>query len=89
MSQLNLSESSLAEDDFASWSRKNGPKLQQQEQDEKRPCKKVRGFMLRLPGVGWQFWFPAVADALSFARKVASIYAAECHAYDLAGQTIG
>lgn len=83
------SESALAETEFATWMKLNSVKVEKPEHYEVRPCKKVRGFMLRLPGIGWRLWFPTLADAVSFAQRVATIYAAECHVYDSAGQKIG
>lgn len=80
------SESALAETEFAVWMTVNGQKIEKPEHYEVRPCKSVRGFMLRLPGIGWKLWFPTVADAVSFARRVASIYAADCCIYDSTGQ---
>jgi hypothetical protein len=83
------SESALAETEFATWVTKNAATIEAPEHYEVRPCKRVRGFMLRLPGIGWKLWFPTVADAVSFAHRVASIYAAECFVYDGAGQKVG
>ncbi len=86
---IELSESALAETEFATWMKVNHAKLAKREHYEVRPCNRVRGFMLRLPGIGWSLWFPTAPDALSFARRVASIYAAECVVYDTGGQRIG
>ena len=52
---------------------------------EVRPCKSVRGHVLRLPITGWVFWFPTVADALGFTRKLAGIHHADCCVYDSEG----
>lgn len=52
---------------------------------EVRPCKSVRGHVLRLPVTGWAFWFPTLADALSFTRKLAGIHRADCCVYDSEG----
>jgi hypothetical protein len=52
---------------------------------EVRPCKSVRGHVLRLPVTGWVFWFPTVADALSYTRKLAGIHPADCSVYDSEG----
>ncbi len=82
-------ESTLAADEFAMWIEKNRSQIHRREHYQVRPCKSVRGFMLHLPGIGWKLWFPTVADAVSFARRVASIYAAECFVYDSTGQKIG
>lgn len=80
------SESALAETEFAAWMTMNSAKLHGGDHYEVRPCKRVRGFMLHLPGIGWKLWFPTVADAGNFARRVAAIYAAECVIYDPSGQ---
>lgn len=82
------SESTLAETEFAAWMKVNRKRIAQPEHYEIRPCKRVRGFMLRLPGIGWKLWFPSAPDAMTFARRVASCYVAECFVYDLAGQKI-
>ena len=81
-----LSEATLAETEFAAWVTMNGAKLQEGERYELHPCKRVRGFMLRLPGIEWKLWFPTVAEAGKFADRVASIHAADCVVYDSAGQ---
>jgi hypothetical protein len=49
---------------------------------EVRPCKSVRGHVLRLPVTGWVFWFPTVMDALNYTRKLAGIHPADCCVYD-------
>ena len=82
------SESTLAEIEFATWMDLNRAKIETLEHYEVRPCKRVRGFMLRLPGIGWRLWFPTVVDAVAFARRVASIYAAECFVFDSTGHKI-
>ncbi len=51
-----------------------------------RPCRNVRGVMLRLPVVGWLFWFPSVAEAVQFTRRMTPIYSAECVVYDATGE---
>jgi len=52
---------------------------------EVRPCRSVRGHVLRLPVTEWAFWFPTVADALSYTRKLAGIHPADCCVYDSEG----
>ena len=52
---------------------------------EVRPCKSVRGHVLRLPVTGWALWFPTLADALSFARRLVGIHRADCCVYDSEG----
>ncbi len=81
-------ESALAADEFATWIVKNGPRLQKREHYEVHPCKCVRGFMLRLPGIGWKFWFPTAGEALAFAHRAASFYPADCLVFDTMGQRI-
>ena len=83
---IELSESALAETEFATWMKVNRAKVVEPRHYEVRPCKVVRGFMLRLPGIGWKLWFPTVADAVTFVRRVATCYAAECFVYDSTGQ---
>ena len=82
------SESVLATDEFADWVEKNGKTLGKHERYEVRPCNRVRGFMLRLPGVGWRFWFPNAAEAMNFAHRATSIYAADCWLYDSSGRQV-
>ncbi|MGB8169549.1 MAG: hypothetical protein WCF18_18760 [Chthoniobacteraceae bacterium] len=86
VTKIDPSESALAADEFATWIRANSRKLKVRENYEIRPCVRVRGFMLRLPGIGWKLWFPTVAEALSFTQRVASIHQAECLVFDAAGQ---
>lgn len=83
--EIELSESALAADEFACWVRANSRKLKEREHYEIRPCARVRGCMLRLPGIGWKLWFPTVAEAISFTSRVASIHAAECLVFDAQG----
>jgi hypothetical protein len=52
---------------------------------EVRPCKSVRGHILRLPVTGWVFWFPTVADALNYTQKLAGIHPADCSVFDSEG----
>jgi hypothetical protein len=52
---------------------------------EVRPCKSVRGHVLRLPVTGWAFWFPTVSEALSFTRQLTGIHHADCCVYDSEG----
>lgn len=66
MNTTTPSESALAETEFAAWMKINAAKVKTPEHYEVRPCKKVRGFMLRLPGIGWKLWFPTVPDAVRF-----------------------
>ena len=82
------SESSLAESEFATWMRMNRGTVEKREHYEVRPCKRVRGFMLGLPGIRWKLWFPTVTDAVNFAQRVGAIYAAECQIYNSSGQKI-
>jgi hypothetical protein len=82
------SESALATEEFAAWVKEHGAKIKTREHYEVRPCKGVRGFMLRLPGIGWKLWFSTAAGAVEFARRVASIYAANCRVYDSAGRQV-
>ena len=79
----------MAEIEFAAWMRLNRAKVKKREHYEVRPCKAVRGFMLRLPGIGWRLWFPTAIEAMTFGRRLASFYAAACHVYDSAGEKIG
>ncbi|MEA3208066.1 MAG: hypothetical protein QOE70_1123 [Chthoniobacter sp.] len=51
-----------------------------------RPCLRVRGYMLRLPVIGWTLWFPTAAEAFGFAEKLEAIYRADCCLYDSAGR---
>jgi hypothetical protein len=78
----------MAEIEFAAWMTMNRAKLEMLEHYEVRPCRKVRGFMLRLPGIGWRFWFSTVAKAVNFAHRVESVYEADCFVYDSSGQTM-
>ena len=82
-------ESNLAAEEFAEWIKQNRARVQKREHYEVRPCNRVRGFMLRLPGIGWRLWFPTAAEAVSFAGRVASTYKANCHVYDVSGKAIG
>lgn len=86
--ETELSESALAAAEFATWVRRNPSQLKIRELYEIRPCKRVRGYMLRLPGIGWKLWFPSVLDAVSFSHRAAKVYAAECLVYDAAGQVV-
>ena len=87
--ELTAAESVLAADEFATWVEKNAAQLGGHERYEVRPCKEVRGFMLRLPGVGWKFWFRTVASAVSFAHSATAIHAADCSVYDSSGRQVG
>ena len=82
------SESALATEEFAAWIKQNRAKVKKREHYEVRPCRRVRGFMLRMPGIGWRLWFSTAADAVTFAGRVASIYAASCFVYDSSGQQV-
>jgi|GEM_PF-2882454 len=79
------SENTLAMNDFAAWMRLYRSRVQPVEPYEIRPCTKVRGFMLRLPAVGWKFWFSSAAGALSFVHRMAPVYSADCLVYDSNG----
>lgn len=83
-----ISESSLAVQEFAALVRKGAPRQRasiRRENYEVHPCKRVRGYVLRLPVIGWTLWYPTAAAALSFAEKLAGIYLAECCLYDAEG----
>ncbi len=84
---IEQSESALAVDEFAAWIDHHKP-LQNRDHYEVRPCKLVRGFMLRLPGIGWKLWFPTSVAAVIFARRAALIYLADCLVYDSTGRQI-
>jgi hypothetical protein len=85
---IQASESALAADEFATWIKKNRATVKKLAHYEVRPCEQVRGFILRLPGIGWKLWFSTVAEAVDFAGRVALIYAAECLVYDSSGHQI-
>ena len=87
-SNIERSESVLATEEYAEWIREHGAKIQEREHYEVRPCARVRGFMLRLPGIGWRLWFSTAADAVGFAGRVASIYDANCLVYDSVGKQV-
>jgi hypothetical protein len=55
---------------------------------EVRPCKSVRGHILRLPVTGWVFWFPTAAEAAGFAKRLAAIHPADCCVFDASGHLI-
>lgn len=80
------SEATLAAHEFAHWVQRHSAALTEGEPYEVHPCRQVRGFMLRLPGVGWRMWYPTVADAVDFVRRLAQVHAADCFVYDSAGQ---
>lgn len=86
--ETELSESALAAAEFGAWVQSNPSQLKIRERYEIRPCKRVRGYMLRLPGIGWKLWFPSVLDAVSFTQRAAKVHAAECLIYDAAGQLV-
>ncbi len=87
-STISPTESALAADEFALWIKKYGSALRKQEDFEVRPCKGVRGFILRLPGIGWRLWFQTRAEAVNFAGRVASVYTAKCLVFDELGKLI-
>lgn len=87
--KIERTESALAAEEFADWIKQHGSRIQQREHYEVRPCKLVRGFMLRMPGIGWKLWFATAADAVRFAGRVAAIYSASCLVYDSSGQPVG
>ncbi len=83
-----LSEASLAAEEFASLVRRqNHPRrtVARGQTYEVHPCKRVRGFVLRLPVIGWTLWHPTAAAALTYAEQLAGIYPAECCVYDAEG----
>ena len=82
---IDPSESALAADEFGDWIKRHGPILGKQEDYEVRPCKDVRGLILRLPGIGWRLWFQTRTDAVTFANRVASVDAANCLVCDEIG----
>jgi len=82
------SEASWAAHDFASRVKETPVKMRSPrigKDYEVRPCKSVRGHVLRLPVTGWSFWFPTLADALNFTGKLAGIHSADCCVYDSEG----
>jgi hypothetical protein len=82
------SEASWAAQDFAFHIKENitPPRgLRIGKDYEVRPCKSVRGHVLRMPVTGWVFWFPTLANALSFTRKLSGIHRASCCVYDSEG----
>lgn len=85
---IEVSEAALAADEFSTWITKNKAALPKRVHYEVRPCKQVRGFILRLPVIDWKFWFPTAAEAEVFAGRVASVYAADCLFYDSSGHQI-
>jgi hypothetical protein len=87
-SDRELSESSLAVAEFASLVKgraSHSRKSISGENYEVHPCKRVRGYVLRLPVLGWTLWYPTVPAALAFAEKLARIHLAECCVYDAKG----
>jgi hypothetical protein len=83
-----LSEASLAAQEFASLVGRNGNTrrvIARGQNYEVHPCKRVRGYILRLPVIGWTIWHPTAAAALTFAERLADIYPAECCVYDAEG----
>jgi hypothetical protein len=86
-----VSEASWAAHDFAAHVKETRikPRSSRVGNDyEVRPCKSVRGHVLRLPVTGWIFWFPTVADALSYMQKLAGIHPADCSVYDSEGAVL-
>ena len=82
------SESFLAVQEFTSLVRRGALRrrtLNRGQNYEVHPCKRVRGYVLRLPVIGWTLWYPTAAAALSFAEKLAGIHLAECCVYDAEG----
>lgn len=85
---LEPSEAALAAEEFASLIRHDGTRclaMGRKETYDVRPCKNVRGYVLRLPIIGWTIWHPTAAAALDYAERLASIYPAECRVYDAKG----
>jgi len=83
-----VSEASWAAHDFALYVKEPPVKTRGSyigKDYEVRPCKSVRGHVLRLPVTGWVFWFPTVAGALSYTRKLAGIHPADCNVFDSEG----
>jgi hypothetical protein len=86
-----LSEESWVAHDFAIYAKEKPIKahgFRAGKDYEVRPCKNVRGHVLRLPVTGWALWFPSLADAVSFARKLAGIHRADCCIYDSDGSVL-
>lgn len=83
-----LSEASLAAQEFESLVKSHAkpqPKIPRGQNYEVHPCKRVRGYILRLPVIGWTLWHPTAAAALTYAERLAGIYPAECRIYDAEG----
>jgi len=81
------SEAAWAARDFASQIQGNAPVQNPRptKNYEIRPCKSVRGHILRLPVTGWSFWFPTIQEAADYAMRLATIHPAECQVYDASG----
>jgi hypothetical protein len=83
-----LSESALAVQEFASLIAKERHRIESSNRGtsyEVHPCKRVRGYMLRLPVIGWTLWYPTAHAAMTFAGQLSEIHAAECCVYDAEG----
>lgn len=83
------SEANQAAEEFANLLRTDAKKLVERnlgQAYEIRPCRRVRGYVLRVPITRWTFWYPTAAAALRFARELTSLYRAECHVYDEHGR---
>jgi len=81
------SEAAWAARDFASLIQGSTPLPT--ENYEIRPCKSVRGHILRLPVTGWSFWFPTPQEAAAYAMRLAMIHPAECQVFDASGGLTG
>lgn len=82
------SEEALATQEFASLVKRGGitcRAMGRGESYEVHPCKRVRGYVLRLPVIGWTIWHPTAAAAMDYAARLAGIYPAECRVYDAEG----
>ena len=81
------SEEALAAQEFASLVRQPSRRgaVERGENYEVHPCKRVRGYILRLPIIGWTIWHPTADAALNYAGRLAGIYPAECCVYDADG----
>lgn len=81
------SEAAWAARDYATLIQGNAPAQSPRptQNYEIRPCKSVRGHILRLPVTGWSFWFPTIHEAAAYAMRLATIHPAECQVYDASG----
>jgi hypothetical protein len=83
-----LSEAAQAAQEFADRIREEASRRQASTRGanyEVHPCKRVRGYVLRLPVIGWALWYPTTAAAMHFVEKLAAIHRAECCVYDAEG----